>query len=118
MVEVVEEDGSGFVNYYWQCRTIPNPACEKLSYVEEFVPWGWVVGTGIYVEDVNAAIAAVERNLIYISIAIVILIALLLLYGARQSLKIEKRRERPRRGSRNRTRSTGPWWRQPPRASS
>ena len=39
-----------------------------------------------------------ERNLIYISIAIVILIALLLLYGLRQSLKIERRREAAEEG--------------------
>ena len=98
MVKVVEDDGSGFVNYYWPLPDDPESSVEKLSYVEEFAPWGWVVGTGIYVEDVNAAIAAVERNLIYISIAIVILIALLLLYGLRQSLKIEKRREAAEEG--------------------
>jgi PAS domain S-box-containing protein len=93
MVEVVEAEGSGFVEYYWQFQDDPTEIVQKLSYVEEFAPWGRVVGTGIYVDDVNAAISAVERNLIYISIAIVILTALLLLYGIRQSLKIEKRRE-------------------------
>jgi PAS domain S-box-containing protein len=61
--------------------------------VQEFTPWEWVVGTGIYVDDVDAAIAAVQRNLIYVSVAIAVAVALLLFYSGRQSLKIERRRE-------------------------
>ncbi len=98
MVNVVEESGSGFVEYYWQFQDDPDTIVQKLSYVEAFAPWDWVVGTGIYMEDVNAAIAAVERNLIYVSIAIVIIIALLLFYGLRQSFKIERQRETAEEG--------------------
>jgi PAS domain S-box-containing protein len=92
------DSASGFVDYYWQWKDDPDRIVPKLSYVEEFKPWQWVIGTGIYVEDVNAAIARVQRYLTYISLAIVVAIALLLLYGARQSLKIEKRRAAAERG--------------------
>jgi PAS domain S-box-containing protein len=97
-VDAVRENGSGFVDYYWQWKDDPNRIVPKLSYVEEFKPWQWVIGTGIYVEDVNAAIARVQRYLTYISLAIAVAIALLLLYGARQSLKIEKRRATAEQG--------------------
>ncbi len=50
----VTEAGGGFVNYHW-----PKPGSEtpvaKLSYVAGFTPWGWVIGSGIYVDDVDAA---------------------------------------------------------------
>jgi len=50
MCRVVSEKGSGFVEYVW-----PKPgeteAVQKLSYVKEIAQWGWVVGTGIYVDD-------------------------------------------------------------------
>ncbi len=92
MVQEVEDDGSGFVDYYWQWQDDPDLIVPKISYVERFDPWDWVVGTGIYVEDVKAATGAVQRSLIYISIAILVVIALLLFYGTRQSLKIERRR--------------------------
>ncbi len=50
---VVAADGAGFVPYMW-----PKPGAEepvaKISYVAGFEPWGWVVGTGIYIDDVNA----------------------------------------------------------------
>jgi PAS domain S-box-containing protein len=92
MVNAVRDNGSGFVNYFWQWKDNPSLIVPKLSFVEEFAPWGWVVGTGIYIQDVNASIASVERNLIYTSLAILILVALLLVYGARQSMHIEKKR--------------------------
>ncbi len=97
-VDAVRENGSGFVDYYWQWKDDPDRIVPKLSYVEEFKPWQWVIGTGIYVEDVNAAIARVQRYLTYISLAIAAAIALLLLYAARQSLKIEKRRATAEQG--------------------
>jgi PAS domain S-box-containing protein len=98
MVNVVEESGSGYVEYYWQYKDDPTRIVPKLSYVEEFGPWQWVVGTGIYVDDVDAAIASVQRNLIYVSIAIAVVVALLLLYSGRQSLKIERRRAAAEKG--------------------
>ena len=48
----VREHGAGFVDYSW-----PKPGLEapqpKLSYVTAFEPWGWVIGTGVYVDDLN-----------------------------------------------------------------
>jgi methyl-accepting chemotaxis protein len=53
-VSVVKRSGEGSVPYLW-----PKPGQEepvaKVSYVKGFEPWGWVVGSGIYVDDVNAA---------------------------------------------------------------
>jgi len=63
MVRTVTKNGRGFVSYQW-----PRPGKEhdgavaKLSYVEGFEPWGWVIGTGIYVDDVNAAWRANART--------------------------------------------------------
>ena len=54
MVEVVKRQGQGYVDYYWakpgQDKPVP-----KISYVNEFKPWGWIIGSGIYVDDVDAA---------------------------------------------------------------
>jgi PAS domain S-box-containing protein len=97
-VDAVKENGAGFVDYYWQWKDDPNRIVPKLSYVELFKPWQWVIGTGIYVDDVNAAIARFQRYLTYISLAIIAAVALLLLYGARQSLKIERRRAAAEQG--------------------
>jgi methyl-accepting chemotaxis protein len=57
MAETVKRDKAGYVDYVW-----PKPGSEdpvaKLSYVAGFAPWDWIVGTGIYIEDVDAAVRA------------------------------------------------------------
>ncbi len=50
---VAKTKGEGFVDYYW-----PKPGAEepvlKYSHVAGFAPWGWVVGTGVYADDLAA----------------------------------------------------------------
>ena len=52
-VDTVRKSGAGFVPYEW-----PKPGFEKpqpkLSYVVGFAPWNWVIGTGVYIDDLNA----------------------------------------------------------------
>jgi methyl-accepting chemotaxis protein len=56
-VEVVKAQGSGFVQYLWPKPGQQEPV-EKISYVKGFAPWGWVIGSGIYIDDVQAAFSA------------------------------------------------------------
>ena len=44
----------GFVFYQWPKPGNSKPVA-KLSYVKCFEPWGWVIGTGVYIQDVDAA---------------------------------------------------------------
>ena len=53
MVKVVKTSGGGFVPYYWPKPGHDKPV-SKISYVHEFKPWGWIIGTGIYIDDVDA----------------------------------------------------------------
>ena len=52
---VVRADGGGFVNYSWP-KPGSDKAVEKVSYVKGFAPWGWVIGSGVYVDTVEATI--------------------------------------------------------------
>jgi methyl-accepting chemotaxis protein len=56
-VETVEAEGEGFVPYLW-----PKPGSEqpqpKISYVAGYEPWGWILGTGLYVDDVQSTFLA------------------------------------------------------------
>jgi len=44
----------GFVAYMWP-KPGSNQPVPKLSFVKAFEPWGWVIGTGVYIEDIDAA---------------------------------------------------------------
>lgn len=50
--QVVKQSGGGFVDYLWPKPGEDKPI-EKISYVKGFEPWGWIVGTGIYLNDVD-----------------------------------------------------------------
>lgn len=54
MNRVVESQGRGFVDYSWPKpgEDAPQP---KISYVAGYAPWGWVIGTGVYVSDLETA---------------------------------------------------------------
>lgn len=52
-VDIVKAKGAGNESYLWPKPGFEEPV-EKISYVEGFKPWGWVIGTGIYVDDVKA----------------------------------------------------------------
>ena len=60
-IDLVEEQGSGHVEYSWQYYDEINRFEEKLSYVALFEPWGWIIGTGVYLSDLEVLIAQ-RRN--------------------------------------------------------
>ncbi|MEA3307296.1 MAG: DUF294 nucleotidyltransferase-like domain-containing protein [Elusimicrobiota bacterium] len=85
---------SGFVKYMWQWKDNPNKIVPKLSYVLLFQPWNWIIGTGIYTEDVGAEINKLKNHLTKLSLAILAIIILLLFYINRQSHKVELSRQK------------------------
>lgn len=54
--KVAERDGRGFVPYQWQYYSEKDRIEPKLSHVAHFEPWNWVIGTGIYINDVEEII--------------------------------------------------------------
>jgi PAS domain S-box-containing protein len=91
-VETVKISEHGYVDYMWQWKDDSLRIVPKLSYVKIFKPWGWVIGTGVYIEDVKKEISSLTKRMIWISITISIIIAFLLLYISKQSLNIEHKR--------------------------
>jgi len=55
MVKVAKERGAGFVNYMWEKPGFTKPQ-KKISYVEAFNEWGWIIGTGIYINDISVLV--------------------------------------------------------------
>ena len=53
----VRQQGAGFFEYQWPKPGSEAPV-EKLSYVQGFEPWGWVIGSGLYMDDLRTAFFA------------------------------------------------------------
>lgn len=68
-VDVVKKSGAGFVDYLWPKAGTSEPQ-PKVSYVKGFAPWGWLVGSGVYISDINDTFwSATRRTLIFGAIA-------------------------------------------------
>jgi methyl-accepting chemotaxis protein len=75
IVKLAREQGEGFISYL-ATRPGEQTPLPKESYVKLFAPWGWVVGTGVYVEDVDREISAFQERL-WVSAGVAVLLTLL-----------------------------------------
>ena len=91
-VRIAENDGRGYVDYMWQWQDDPSRIVPKISYVETFTPWRWIVGTGIYIEDVLAEIATLSHRLAILSGLTLLLIMIFSGYYIWQWIKTENKR--------------------------
>ncbi len=77
MIEVVKKDGAGHYTYYWPPdSSSPKP---KVSYVAGFKPWGWIIGSGVFVEDVEKTFwskAQLTGGMAVLTVLIVVFVAL------------------------------------------
>ena len=61
MVKISKLNGEGLVKYSWAKPGKDTPQL-KLSYVKEFKPWGWIIGTGAYVDDIEERILEMQQE--------------------------------------------------------
>ncbi|BFU78984.1 methyl-accepting chemotaxis protein [Arcobacter sp. 15-2] len=84
MVNLAKKQGDGLIEYVWEKPGIAEPQ-SKYSYVEVFEPWGWVIGTGSYLDDVEHEIELMTQesqnnlNDIIIQIIFIVLVVSVLL---------------------------------------
>ncbi len=72
--KTIEADPKGgFVDYYWPKPGASAPVA-KISYVAYFAPWDWVYGTGIYLDDVDAAF---QQQAMLLGVMIVVILAIM-----------------------------------------
>jgi methyl-accepting chemotaxis protein len=71
MTNVCRKAGSGIVHYSWPKPGSSKPV-PKVSYVQVYQKWQWVIGSGVYVDDVNAEIGGLAK----VSFTVTLLIAI------------------------------------------
>ena len=95
-------EGGGFQRYQW-----PKPSTgkveRKLGYAVELPRWGWMLGTGIYLDDVDAAAARLRGNLLasvrqtLLGLATVAVVAALAVFAGGLALNISEQRQADRK---------------------
>ncbi len=91
-VRVAHEQGAGWVEYTWQRNDDPTVLAPKISFVRLFEPWGWVLGTGVYVDDVVRQAADMRRETVIVSAVVAAVLLILTLYLRGLALRGERER--------------------------
>ena len=82
MVALARSQGAGPVDYRWPKPGASEPVA-KTSYIQLFKPWGWIIGSGVYVDDVQAEFGRQLRDASLVGLGIALLMTLLVVLIAR-----------------------------------
>ncbi|CCO24964.1 methyl-accepting chemotaxis protein [Maridesulfovibrio hydrothermalis] len=63
MIRKATREGGGYVKIWWTRLgdTVPIP---KILYVKGYPKWGWIIGTGAYADDIEAAVDKQRQSLV------------------------------------------------------
>ncbi|MFO2463550.1 methyl-accepting chemotaxis protein [Pseudomonas sp. 15FMM2] len=85
-VSLAKAQGAGMVDYRW-----PKPGADapvaKTSYIQLFKPWGWIIGSGVYVDDVQAEFRIQMWKASIIGLGIALIMTLLVVLIARSIVR-------------------------------
>lgn len=96
-VKIVNQYGSGYVDYQWQWKDDGSRIVPKISFVKGFKPWNWIIGTGIYVDDIQIEIHLITKKLTLVSLAILLILAILSFFIIWQVVDVEKEKQSARK---------------------
>ncbi|HJV28112.1 MAG TPA: cache domain-containing protein [Aromatoleum sp.] len=91
----VAASGDGFLQYKWR-KPSSDKETDKLGYVVSLDRWGWVFGTGIYLDDVEAVRATLREQMsarisgTVFGFTIVAIVALLIVFSGGMALNISE----------------------------
>lgn len=108
--DMARAHGQGFVNYQWP-RPGKSLPVDKTSFVKAFAPWGWVIGSGVYIDDIrDASMRRLAWNGGAIAVMLVLVMYLLLSFcRVMQGGLVETRRHLRSMKDGDLTTSPAPW---------
>jgi len=84
LIDVSKNNDGGYVEYIW-LKPTTGKLSNKVSYAKSFEPWGWMVGTGVYLDEIEKSIAeqrsALQEKLNKYMIDIIFLLGILFTFG-------------------------------------
>ncbi|MHA6194815.1 methyl-accepting chemotaxis protein [Pseudomonas wadenswilerensis] len=82
MVTLAKAKGAGAIDYRWPKPGASEPVA-KTSYIQLFQPWGWIIGSGVYIDDMQAEFYRQLRDASLLGAGIAVILALLVIMIAR-----------------------------------
>lgn len=91
-VDIISKKGEGYLEYYWQWQDDSTKILPKLSYVHIYEEWDWIIGTGVYIGDIEIELHKFRNNELKSSVIISLLVLIFMFIVVHHSIKLEKQR--------------------------
>ena len=65
MVKLCLKRGEGFYSYWWKKNKADNTLYEKLTFSKFFAPWNMVIGTGVYIDEIDKEVQKRQNELMH-----------------------------------------------------
>jgi len=87
-VELIEQAkaGGGPVAYYWP-RANSEEAIQKYSWGAGFAPWGWMIGTGVYVDDLHSSYWSAATTIIALAIVAALIAISIAIFAVKNTVR-------------------------------
>lgn len=89
MVNITKKDGEGFIPYKWPKPGEEQPV-DKIAFVKGFNQWQWIIGSGVYLDTIDAAFSF-QRNLIILNAVVMIIAVIVFSYFIGRSVLLPTR---------------------------
>jgi|GEM_PF-1357342 len=86
-------EGAGFIAYRWPAPRETAPALPKVSHVRLYRPWGWIVGCGAYLHDIENEIRDLKTHLVIGCLAVSAVVGLIVALLTWEAVKVERSRQ-------------------------
>jgi len=73
MVKIGKEQGEGFVEYDWPKSEGEKPSL-KISFVKYYKPWGWILGSGVFADDVMRTVWKIVLGIVIMLLVISVIV--------------------------------------------
>lgn len=93
-MRAARERGEGYIEYVWDRPTMPGAVLPKLTFVKAFLPWDWIICSGVYYDDILAEHHQAKSNMNRVFLATFIVIMLMLGLMIFRVLRGEKKQKK------------------------
>jgi PAS domain S-box-containing protein len=98
IARIVEREGAGYLEYKWPAPEDSAKMIGKTAYARVFEPWGWVVGTGVFMDEVQRGFVRARNRVFGAGSVILMLTASVMVINIRQQRLTEHQRDAARIG--------------------
>ena len=92
-IKTVKNQSEGVVEYNWKVSDNPEEIDTKISYVKLFAPWGWIIGTGVYMNEIQSKLSSYMYSLFLTMLTIVVVVTIIFIYILKGFVLSEKKKQ-------------------------